>query len=87
MEEILSVPLEGSLFDLCQKFNFYSLPVLRGRQSSDVKIPLEEAKSYVKLVFEMAKKYSFIPNGTKERNDEGRLVKAILSFYKHYINE
>lgn len=86
LKQIADTDLSGDLFDICQRLNKYSLPSLKGRHKEEVREPFASAKQYIKKVFDIASKYSYIPNNAKEKADSGILIKAIISFYKQYIN-
>lgn len=84
--DIVGMNFDEDYFNTASTLAAFSLPVLLGRHKEEVKRPLGRVKEQLKKAYDIAKKYSFIPNGARREAEEGRLPRAILSFYKYYIN-
>ncbi len=83
---IIALPLEGDIFDICQRINLCKVPSLKGRHKEEVKNILLAARDQLKPVLELAKKYQYLPKDAAEQARSGALVKAIFQYYHYYID-
>lgn len=86
LQEIFNLSLEGNIFDVCQRINSYSMPSLKGRHKEEIKAVLLPSRELIKPVFEIVKKYEYLPDGGIEQAENGWLIKSILEFYRYYID-
>lgn len=74
------------LFILSQKLNnMLPLPAFRGKIEEEVKTLLSKAKDSIKEAAAITENYIFLPAEARNQFEEGKLIKAIIAFYKHYI--
>ncbi len=85
LENFISLPLDGNIFEVCQRLNSLSMPSLKGRHKEEVKAVLLAAREQLSPIVELAKKYLFLPSGALQQAEQGELVRDIFAFYHYYI--
>lgn len=87
LKEIVSQDFNKDIYDLSIKINsFLPLPAMRGKMEENDKAILNKAKEFIKEGLKITQNWSFITCELKNKASSGVLVKAIISFYKHYID-
>lgn len=87
LRQFTAQDLSKNIFEICFELNsLLPLPALRGKIEPEIKRILTEARDYVKNSLKIAEYFKFTQIGINERVKEGKLIKAVICFYKHYIN-